>query len=163
MGAVSSFLFGSWSRLWWFIIVWLRDFVAIFIGRFINEGRRGYCDAFTSWHETIPVRSVFDHSYFSQIIDVTVFSHHFASGKFGLDFERTIGSFITISVRPIFIVLINLFQNGYRSWSRSRILHRRRSRIRRPDWSCSLRRRSRFVVVLVLVRIIWPLSQIRDS
>lgn len=78
--------------------------VGLLFGGLVDQRGRGNSDALARWLEAILISAILHNAHLAIGIDITIFALHLAGCQFRFDFEGTIGSLITIGIRPIFIV-----------------------------------------------------------
>lgn len=62
--------------------------------------------------ESSPAGTVFNCTEFALVVDVAIFAKNFAVGVFSFYLVCAIGRFVAVAVRPVFVVLVDLFKNG---------------------------------------------------
>lgn len=69
-------------------------------------------DSLAAWLESKLICAVFNRSYFTVSVNISVLSFDFSVGGFSFNFEASISSLIAVGVAAILIVLVDLLQNS---------------------------------------------------
>ncbi len=65
---------------------------------FVDDCQGRYRDTLAGWLKTVLIGTVVDDTYFSAIIDVSVFADYLSSGELGLYFETAVSAFEAVGV-----------------------------------------------------------------